>query len=61
MNPGHNVKYTMPSEKSHDTQGEIYDSICIKYPEKVNSETEEGGRKKGNGHILFRGWCFLLG
>lgn len=49
MNPGHSVKYMITTEKSQTHKDKIYDSFCIKHPEKVNSETEEeveGGRRR---------------
>lgn len=49
MNPGHSVKYMIPTEKKPD-------SFCIKHLEKVNSEIEEemeGGRRRW-AHIVQR-------
>lgn len=58
MNPGHSVKYMIPTENSHTHKDKIYDSFCIKHPEKVNSETEEeveGGRRRW-AHTVQRTW-----
>lgn len=51
MSPGHNIKHAMPSEKSQD-RIRFMNSICKKYPEKVNLETEEEGRKEMGTHCL---------
>lgn len=59
MNPGHSVKYMISTEKIQTHKDKIYDSFCIKHPEKVNSETEE--EVEGGGHTLFRGRGLLLG